>query len=440
MKKLLLLFFIGIQGLYAQDSTYIQYSSSKVNTFEQVKLVDAFEDAFGYDKEVKIRLKGGLKSFDNFIFSTQKTWMISGEFKLFSQNSVKLDFYQKTRSADFIPSYLIANIEYRKYLKKKAASTNLSGNYVSLSKTFNFSDFESIYGNQFLGGFNFSYDQNLYSAGRSVTDLRLGQQFGSFMDMGIKLGVKRAKDSFLDEQGLLSYTEKAKKYIPYLSSYSSISLGLDFPREKAVKEFCSFLNCIEKINHLFKVDFSGMFYVDQFKQNIQTEIAYEQKLGSLPVSISLGMNIGAQRYEVYNQVGQIEVEREGWQNYTVPKYQDKRVSRENLTVVATAELRYYPLQKKQVLAGKAQEGLHGLYLGAYVKRGLLDSRFNSEKFVNWVGNTKQISAWGPLVGFQKKVGSKHFMDVGTRFGDINAGNISIGDVMINPYFKFGYGL
>ncbi|AWW00500.1 hypothetical protein [Arcticibacterium luteifluviistationis] len=439
MKKLLLLFFIGIQGLYAQDSTYIQYSSSKVNAFEQVKLVDAFEDAFGYDKEVKLRVKGGLRSYDNVRFNTQKIWEVSGEIRLRGLNSLKLDIYQKPRFGNYGGVYLISNLEFRRYLKSHSVLNNLSGKYISISKTFNLAKFDEpgAY-NRHIDSFNFS-DQTNYSADRSIADIKYGQQFGGFIDMGLKFGLRRSKGSFLSEQGALQFSDESKKFFPYFSSYSSISLGLDYPKKKSVKEYCSFLNCYEKVNHLFKIDFSGMLYMDQYKQNIQTEFVYEQKLGRLPVSLSAGISIGIGGYSTYKWTQErVEIEDNYGNKAMTVKYEDIQEYKGSLRTVISSEVRYYPLQTRQVLEGKAQEGLHGAYLGLFINKKILDSRFDNSKFIKPVWDVPYTMSWGPVAGYQKKIASKYFIDVGTRFGDTSSIFFSIGKVNFVPYFKFGY--
>jgi hypothetical protein len=256
----------------------------------------------------------------------------------------------------------------------------------------------------------------------------------------LKLGVKRSKDTFLSEEGALQFSEESNKFIPNLSSYSSISLGFDIPRKKTIKEYCSFLNCYEKVNNLLKIDFSGMFYIDQFKQNIQSEIAYEQKIGRLPVSISASMAIAATGYSTFKPTNeQILFEVPNVYTSLVQKFENEQVYKTDLRAILSTELRFYPLQSRQVLEGKAQQGLHGVYVGLYVNKKVLESRwFENDEFINPVWDLPHTLSWGPSVGFQKKIAKKHFIDVGAKIGDTTSTFYSIGKVNFVPYFKFGY--
>ncbi|MCR9062925.1 MAG: hypothetical protein NXI00_03110 [Cytophagales bacterium] len=433
MKNLFLILTLLPGFISAQDSTYIQYSSESTEGFEPEKLVDEFEKAFGLDKEVKFRAKVGLKSYDVFLLNTTKAPEISGELKLFKQNSVKANLSFTPRSFLSFGNYPLLDLEWRRYLKHKNEVGNLSGAYVSISKTFNFGEAKSFPDYYWSGGSS-SIGQNRYIEPLRSFQIDIGQQYGSVLDVGLRLGLKKVRLNAIDEAGL-KYASQQRPFLPYISSYSSINLGLDLPNRESSSQKCSFLNCHQKINHLLKVDMSGMFYIDKYTQNIQTDLSYEQKFGKLPLSILLGARFSLNRFESFDYIGYKNIDSDFGQS-TLSLYSSSTSNKLNLSTQFYGELRYYVFQKRQIAQGKMIAGLQGPYLGVYYSVTPIDTRisgFDNFQYLPW-----RNSSYGPLLGYQRKISKKYFIDVGLRFQDSRSYNISIGKVVMAPQFKFGY--
>lgn len=88
--------------------------------------------------------------------------------------------------------------------------------------------------------------------------------------------------------------------------------------------------------------------------------------------------------------------------------------------------------------GKMVAGLQGPYVGISYSKWLYDNRFYSNKLFNYVGDFLNSGRFSPVIGYQRKISKRYFIDVGLRFQDLSSYNIGIGNLAINPQFKFGY--
>src|SRR5690606_12134065 len=126
----------------------------------------------------------------NFIPGTKKTWEVSVEKSLGKSYSLKGDIYQRPKqSGPFGRNILIADLEIRKYLGRNRAFNNLSGQYLSVSKTFNFNSKPGSYFVYGYGNYAFS-GQNRYFNEANLGQIKWGQQYGGMLDVGLKLGLK----------------------------------------------------------------------------------------------------------------------------------------------------------------------------------------------------------------------------------------------------------
>jgi hypothetical protein len=418
-----------------QDSLSVNHFTEEVEEFKPTRLIDEFEQNFG-NKEVSLRLKVGIRSYKNTYFSTVKTWDASIEKRLFGKTSGIISFHEKPRMIDFLGKASVLEIGLRHYLgNKDGRALGLSGTYLQLTKTFFLTEPKSPYQDTPFAFYNF-YSQNYYSGEKRVASIKFGQQFGNFLDLGIEAGISKGNKMFPDERGVLSET-RTRLILPYISTYSVISIGQELGKKREINKSCDFVNCNTKINHLFKVDLSGMVFINPYEQNARTEFSYEQKLGSWPLSFNAGMELGINRYQHYMTDGVVEVSRPDGTLHTTFKSTDKRVTTASVNAKIFAEARYYPFQKRQVALGKLQEGVQGLYIGGYYRKLLVNRSFGDAAVSLRFGEKNQL---GPMLGYQRKISKRYFVDLNLAFMDDSSYQYQIGKLIINPKFRFGIAL
>jgi hypothetical protein len=231
MKKILVLLLLISSIVSAQDSTYIQYSTGNVEAFKPMKLVDAFDKAFGYDKDVKFRVKAGISDYG--IKNTtlmRKGLSFSLEYQIGKKFSAKANIVEKPSSSFDGSRKWRYGIEFRKYFNKSSHLNTLSGKYIGLGLLWHDANLEEL--KPATGYIN--YTLSPYRTGKKDIHLKLGQQFGGSLDFGLDLGFKQIQETKISSEGIFGFNSN-EKWQSYIQSVSVFSFGLDFPLKKSTK-------------------------------------------------------------------------------------------------------------------------------------------------------------------------------------------------------------
>jgi|GEM_PF-3336857 len=435
MKKLLLFICVINLTAAAQDSTSISFGTETVNEFRKQNLMDEYERAFGTDRKVNTRFKIGFTDFPNSKYSPILPF-ISLEHRFKKNLSLTLSGIISTREnyfpqiGQFInrPEDIKVSIdaELRYYLK---SNQSLSGNYIGLEFKKSRTPLHLSHGlSPFL-------TKPYYL--KSQLSVNAGKQFGSVLDMGLQLGLKNVLKPELDKSGFVNISKDYKGSLtPFIGLYSKISLGIDFPLTKGLQNStCEFLNCFTEFDHLLKANLSNSFYLDPYFQNIKLDLAYEQKLGKLPVSLNLDAVSNLNNERNYKPVKR-EVNPDNQQ--PLPSYESRRINQTFFTFNSTLQMRYYFLQTNSIAKGKAVKNLSGIYGGLFYTRFLkiedqlkfIRISYGGESF------TSPRYSSGFILGLQRKILKNYYYDFSIKYNATFQNTLVY--MRFNQDIKFGY--
>ncbi len=431
--KRLLTFLLFIQlTVNAQDSTSISFSTETVNEFRKQRLMDEYERAFGGIKSVNTRLKTGFMDLygANFPFIGIEQ-RIGQRFNLgigaiVSTNSIQRNYHFGRFMKE--PNSVISPYAELKYYFKP--NNKLSGNYIGIE----YKGISETSNLNFIGWTNNAppyFSKNQFS-------INLGKQFGSSVDIGLQIGLKNVSKSEVDQEGFLYVNKNPDNpFVLFAGTYSKVGIGKDFPKSKSKNnESCDFLNCYTEFKSLFKINLSNSLYADPFYKNIKLDLAYERKLGQLPLSLNFALVSGVYTIKSFKLSGESGTKTIGDWTGNFPKY--TRESRNSTTISSTAtlQLRYYIFQNRNIARGKAVSNLSGFYTGLYSYRELafsnaysLDGKFMKVSQNGFLGNT------GVMLGIQKKILKNYYYDFSTQIPFKS--NLK-GENLLMPNIRFGY--
>jgi hypothetical protein len=439
MKRLLTFFLIIRLAATAQDSTSISFSTETMDEFRKQSLMDEYERAFGGDRKVNTRLRVGLLDSPHSKYNPVLPF-IHLEQRIGSKLSIGLGGVLSTREDHF---YRVGELNGHGFNELKVSlfteiryyfegNRSLSGNYTGLE----FKQFRRTESLKY--GLLSPYISRIYYLNNQYT-LNVGKQFGSLLDVGLQAGFKDIFKPELDESGFVIWGGMLKKsFTPFVGLYSKISLGVDVPFNKGRQnEACEFVNCFTEFSHLFKVNLSNLFYIDPYIQNLKIDVAYEQKLWNLPLSVSIDLITRVNNERNYHPTGMKAV-RSG-NELLLPTYENQRKNQTLFDLNSTLQMRYYFLQKRAIAKGKAVENLSGVYGGLFYTQFMKAD--DPLKFIRLSFNWEPAPDYpkfttGLVLGLQKKILKNYYYDFSIKY------NATYRDSPVytrfNQDIKFGY--
>ncbi len=434
MKKLLLFICIINLTAAAQDSTSVSFGTETVDDFKKQNLMDEYDRAFGGNRRVNNRIKVGLVDIAYERFPANLPYL-SIEQKIGKKFSAMLgsimvnrnhtafpigDLFKNGFSVEF--SY-DANLRY--YFK---SNEKLSGDYLSL-------EFK-VLTRDFLSDGLIQHRNYRSYIGRHQTSVNLGKQFGSILDIGFQAGLKNVLKTKVTEEGF-TYTHKKEniQFIPFIGTYSRIGIGANFPRTKKGKaESCDFLNCYNEFNNLFKINLSNSLYLDPYYGTVKFDLAYEKKLGLLPLSLEANLVASAFSEKKFKATGNYEDSEEFKGKFFTFYPEEER--KNYLQLTSSLHLKYYFLQNRSILKGKSVSNLSGEYFGAFYTYKMGGENIYTdyspyERFLKDASKSKS----GLMLGIQKKILKNYFYDFGLKYDLTSKGSVFY---KLSQEIKFGY--
>lgn len=406
MKRLLtFLLFIQLTAT-AQDSTSISFSIEAVQEFKKQNLMDEYERAFGDDRKVNTRFKAGLIDFpfskSNTLFPFASLEQKVGNKFSLSLTGIAGTMHNNSPDAGKLlkgreKMSISLSTEIRCYFKN---NSTLSGNYIGM-------EFKKSKEPSYFSPMNSFIHQAYYL--KSQGSLNIGKQFGSVLDMGIQLGLKNVLRPGIDETGFMSiYQNDNKTLVPFLGMFSKIGLGLEMPFDgKKEVPGCEFRNCYTEFRQLFKVNLSNLFYLDPYFQNLKLDVAYERKIGRLPLSVNADFISTLNGERNHKPVSQPD----NGTNVSRPK------SQTIISFSSTVQLRYYFLQKQAIAKGRSASNLSGIYAGVFHSR-FFEPKNQYQYISSPLG--KPLSepvryTSGPVIGLQRKILKNYYYDFSLQY-------------------------
>ncbi len=385
---------------------------------EKQTLVEAYEKAFGMNRNIHTRLKAGFMDISNLRGGTSLPFLnleqkisdkITVNAMLFVSSALGFQptFYELfSFRNEYTKNYTIHwGTEARYYPK---GTKSLSGNYFG----FEFKKIPQKLPLDFLTPFyNFPYYQ------RNQLNITAGKQFGPALDIGLQAGIKSILSGQVEDNGEL-YLEKNYRSIPFLSMSSRISLGLDLPlRKTGEPSSCEFLNCYREFNTMFKINLSNLLYLDPYIQKLKIDLSYEKQLGNLPLSLDLNLISSIYAQRSFKPTGEFSRYKDYAHAMEAPLYSQKRSSQEEFSLTSALQLRYYPLQKRQIASGKAISNLSGFYTALsgnafFLPREPLAYYITNEPV--FLPEPKRFRL-GASAGIQKKILDRYYYDFSIKF-------------------------
>ncbi len=439
MIRILILFVLAASQVFGQEFVdSVSYSKEIVTDFEKVNLADEFERAFDQDKDVKLRFKAGFYDYGPRFPSSTKGLEASLEVKLIDHFSFRAILNEKPTTSYDGYRYPKWGFELRKYLKGKGKMENLSGTFIGIGYLRNNQELLSYKHNATIHR-DFNNRPNFhispYAPGKNEFKLSLGQQLGNILAYSFDFGLKQVSSTILGQDKIFFSVDSKNHYIPFLTSNTLVTIGADWSVKRNNSDKCEFLNCYEKITHLWKVDVSDVLYIDPFFRNLSANSAYERKVGDWPVSVNTAANINYIGFKFFKRGGKsVPFTINDSFYYELPEYEEELIWNNNLVISGYLTIRYYFLQNRDIVKGRSVDGLYGIYLGPYAK-------FET---IGKIGDSFSPFSISPLnyggtVGYQRKISDNFFFDAGVDMGySLNSPYYFFNFLSVTPKFEFGY--
>ncbi|WAC14812.1 hypothetical protein [Dyadobacter pollutisoli] len=384
MKNALLTLLFILSGIasYAQDSIKVSYSQEP-DTLVRQRFIDRYENVFMTKVPTRHMFKVGYQGSEvqgmgiNFGYEYKLLPSLSFEAALFAQFSE----YNEAL-ADHLLHFnwkqvnIWVNAKARWYynmnrrIKKGLNANNFSGPYIG-----------------------FTYDQSVFLRYQytNTNTGRIGLLYGlqsrffnnGFVDFSVAL--------FNKEAGANSYVEgspafwKPKNYV--LGTNLNIGLAIGDWKKTKTAPFCDIIFCDELVKGQWKVQMPNIS-IGLKNQIVRTEVAYERKLGKIPLSMQ-----GDIGFSLYNN---------NWFRSSPTR---------STSVEGNLQLRYYFLRNFKERRGKSTSDLSGPYaglLGGY-NFNFIKSRYKYQPEFNQNIETR-IWNTALLLGYQQRLFKRIFFD------------------------------
>lgn len=386
---LLLAGWLAFPALAQKDTAYITTRQETGLMAPQVLLSD-YDRAFGTTVPARWMFKtdvaNTLKTASNTIALN-----LGVEYKLNPALSAGLD-YQYASGIRINPEarhysakyhYISGNLRWYYDMKRRIAAgksaSNFSGNYIALESNW-------------APPVSFMRTKYKSSAGFGVK-FGLQRRLLRYGYFDISYGVNASHTP-------VSTNSKARWNI---STQPKIALGFAIfkgnkGQEGNLSTACEVLKCFREERRMFKIDLYNLLNVTSvpgtYKEiKFNPTFDYEQKLGSLPFSVELGYSLAVSRSKI--------------DYYFV----------NNITHTGAAELRWYFLQRRNILQGKAGNNLSGLFAGIHSDYEIGNSWSNQDQArYGLVTQYTQPALYG-IVGIQQRIFDRGFVQIKLGVGE-----------------------
>ncbi len=375
-----------------QDTTGIVFSH-ELDTLVKQRFIDRYENVFMTKVPTRHMVKIGFSQYTQarvFPLKEDHIWNNSSlqlgyEFKFLPAFSIALSGHMPFYGTDVPIRYAWQNTVMDAQLRwffnmadrvrSGRGASNFSGNYLAINYTLPGTlDFTPTI------GLKLGFQQRFLNAG--------------FMDFAIAL----QQETPFFHYGLL-----------YNWSFSSqVSFGLAFGdwKKSARIPLCDLLLCDEYLTDQWKIKLPELT-VGAYLSRIKLGMAYERKMKSSPFSLNVQFDSGLNNG--YNYMRFESRKPRGFYG----KYRNAR-SRE-INAAFSIQPRYYFLQKRQRLRGKAGNGFSGIYTGVNTEYNLYLGKHNYLQSREVSKMNDHIFRAGPLLGFQQRLFSHGYVDFNTSY-------------------------
>ncbi len=434
MKQLIFFLFFSLSTIAQQDSTVKQ------------SFVDSHQYYFLTKEPAKWVIKGYLEDFnnknENINFDRIGPGLILAfERKISKANSI--DISVETRNILTINAELRHYINMKKRIKQGLAANNTSGTYISISAKQSISPYWRIYRSAILDYKDPSFPSrdNFIEApveSPSVAQFNFGHQQWmadrTILDFSINAGLLRTRTHKENISQLVNEVRNYSGFSPFISSKLKFGLWHNRIKTKATADKCEVLQCFTEETRLLKFNLSDLFFLSKNTQKFNGNIAFEQKLGKLPLSINFDASAFAFQYKrIFSLISN--------QNLKEPDSKSifKQINNSGLGYSLMIQPRFYWGQKIRIANGTGVNNLSGMYFSSYfaydnfnVKGG--GYQYNSKSFEIFDKKivTKNI---GLGAGVQSRFNRKGFLDLGF-LGGITSEHA----FRFSPYLKIGYAI
>ena len=401
MKKIFLFLLLFSCGMtlagQTSDTTFISISQEDA-PLERQRLLDRYDEVFSSLEPTRWLFKLNLLAFSG---TNNDVVRASAEVKVVPAISLHGSYgfgYGQSLTNEFtfwntLVSHRLG-LEPRWYyamprrIRQGKSANNMSGSYLGL---------EAVYIRAKFGPRQFG-EPAVFEKQRSLA-LRYGLQrrlfrYG-FLDIGFGIGILQKRRS--DAPALAQNT-----WTPFANSQIGLGLALARPKTTStVGGYCDVLRCFREERQMWKIDLYNLIRVndlDNYRGLLS--IAYERKLGRLPLSLEVQGEWSARHfYDLYNS-GANPHEYTGNSN----------------TYGGSLQSRYYYTQRRRIAKGKSGNNLSGLYVGAQFR--WVEGRGGSQGYqCGVVGcfstddrGTNQSTGGGLLCGIQHRLFKHGFID------------------------------
>lgn len=389
------LFLFLSQWTTAQDSTKITYSQ-EIDTLPKQRIIDRYETVFMTMVPTRHMFKIGLSQYYQALsfpliengITTSASLHLGYEFKFLPSFSLALSGHFPTYALHFPVNqsliYTVVDAQLRWFINMKSrisekkSANNFSGNYVAINYTM--AGFAQYFDKSPSFGLKFGFQRRVLNTG--------------FMDFAFALQ-QRAQFDY----GLL--------HIWTFSTQATVGFAIGDWKKAKTGPLCDFLLCDPQIRRQWKVRLPEMTFGYHLNR-IKAGIAYEHKIGSLPVTINYQADIGINKGWSY-------IHTKGSLYYDMENYYNTVLSKE-LNSSFSIQPRYYFLQNRQRLSGRSGNGLSGVYTGIHTEYNYYWGRNNLIlKGGNDLVTRNNTMKAGPLAGFQQRLFKKGYLDFNASY-------------------------
>jgi hypothetical protein len=371
------------QSVYAQDSLEVVYTQEQQDTIVKQRFIDRYENVFMTKVPTRHMFKFGLTFSPNYLFAvensqTQSTsYHVGYEYKAFPSFSVGTEITAGGgwgSQTDFSGT-LFANVYGRWYydmkrrIKEGVNVNNFTGNYLAIVAEKSWGIAESNYQLSRFGT-EFGLQRRFLNNGR------IEFAIGAFYQLYQK-GYYPA---------LLSY-EQGKKSDFAIVSRTSMGLAFGDWRRNRNAAICDVLRCDESLSQQWKLLWPKIYLSSRFAQ-ATAGLAYERKLGNLPLSVNAQINADYMRIVSSLRTGT-----------------EARRASNDIQIWPSLQLRYYLDTKEKLRRGTGGNNLSGVYLGPHS-----DFVYYNSETIFSVGRPKRHLGAGAALGYQQTLFGKAYLD------------------------------
>ena len=394
-KACLLVMLMCLSGrVLAQDSVQNSYSE-QAESFDQQLVVDKYEKVFMTMVPTRHMFKAGLSQYYQALFfpliqdgiTTSASLHLGYEFKVLPSFSLAFSSHFPAYALNFpldrsirytvVDAQLRWFVDMKSRIRKQKSANNFSGNYVAINYTV--PGFAHYFEHNPSYGLKFGFQRRVLNTG--------------FMDFAFAL----------QQRGQFHY---GLFHIWTFSTQATVGFAIGDWKKAKTGPLCDFLLCDPQIRSQWKIrlpEISLGYHLNKIKVGI----AYEHKVGTLPLTLNYQLDIGLNRGWNYMYTGENLI-------HNVEDYYNLVTSRE-LNSSFSIQPRYYFLQNRQRLNGRSGNGLSGLYTGIHTEYNHYWGRHNSSNGRNDFIIRNNIIKAGPLAGFQQRLFKKGYLDFNASY-------------------------